>query len=67
MVTVDYPGFPFLLLWQIPGSRYLCIEPWHGMPDAADGDHDLASREGIVRLSSGKDFSLTHRITPELF
>ena len=66
-VTVDYSGFPFLLLWQIPGSRYLCIEPWHGMPDATDGDHDLASREGIVRLSPGEVFSLRHTITPELF
>ena len=65
-ITVDYPGFPFLLLWQVPGSRYLCVEPWHGMPDAADGDHDLASREGIVSLPAGERFSLTHTVTPEL-
>lgn len=65
-VTVEFPGFPFLLLWQIPGSRYLCVEPWHGMPDALDGDHDLASREGIVRLSPGGVFELCHRITPAL-
>ena len=65
-VTVEFPGFPFLLLWQIPGSRYLCVEPWHGMPDALDGDHDLARKEGIVRLSPGGRFALTHTITPEV-
>ena len=65
-ITVDFPGFPFLLLWQIPGSRYLCVEPWHGMPDAVDGDHDLRKREGIVALGPGKRFVLTHAITPEV-
>ncbi len=66
-ITVDYPGFPYLLLWQIPGSRYLCVEPWHGMPDSVEGDHDLSGREGIVSLPAGERFSLTHAVTPELF
>ena len=56
-------GFPYVLLWSKPGPmRFVCIEPWHGLPDDQDGDHDLFHRPGIRVLSPGETFTCTQRV-----
>ena len=43
--------------------RFVCIEPWHGLPDAAGGDHDLFHRPAVRLLEPGETFSCTQTVT----
>lgn len=62
-LEVGTAGFPYVLLWSKPGPmRFLCIEPWHGLPDAAQCDHDPFHRPGINVLQPGATFQTTHTI-----
>lgn len=63
-LSVGIDGFPHVLLWSKPGKpRFVCIEPWHGLPDAADSDHDLFHRPGIRILAPGECFTAQHTVT----
>ena len=63
-VEVGVEGFPYVLLWSKPGTpRFLCIEPWHGLPDCADSDHDLFRRPAVRVLAPGADFTAVHTVT----
>lgn len=63
-LEVGIEGFPCVLLWSKPGKpRFVCIEPWHGLPDAHDGDHDLMHRPLVQILAPGERFTAAHRIT----
>ena len=62
-ITVEFPDFDYLLVWHEPGGNYICIEPWCGLPDEADGDGDFTKKKGILRIEGEKRFC--HRITFE--
>ena len=63
-LEVGVEGYPCVLLWSKPGKpRFVCIEPWHGLPDAADSDHDLTHRPAVRILAPGETFAAEHRIT----
>lgn len=58
-------GFPYVLLWSKPGPmRFVCIEPWYGLPDRLDGDHNLFRRPAIQVLQPGETFSCTQTTAP---
>ena len=61
-VRVTFEGFDHLLLWQKPGARYLCIEPWTGLPDFEDTDGDITQKDSITALAGGESFSRTHTL-----
>ncbi|MBR5527688.1 MAG: aldose 1-epimerase family protein [Clostridia bacterium] len=64
-VKVDFPGLPHLLLWT-PASKeapFICIEPWHGLPDMTDSRYDITQRTGIICLEKGESRTLIHKIT----
>lgn len=61
-VTVSYPGFPHLGIWAKPAAPYVCIEPWYGHVDPADGDGLLVNKPGIITLAPEEAFECTHRI-----
>jgi len=62
-VRVDFEDFDNLLLWQVPGAGYLCIEPWSHMPEYTDHDGDITHKPGVRCLSGGQRDELTHTIT----
>ena len=62
-VRVDFEDFNNLLLWQKPGAKYLCIEPWSHMPEYTDHDGDITHKPGILCLAPGEKKTLTHEIT----
>ena len=64
-ITVAFPDHPFLLFWQKPGAKYLCIEPWCGIAQAADGDQRIENFEGIQEIAPHSTFTRTHTITVE--
>ncbi len=62
-ITVAMDGVPYLGIWSKPGGApFLCIEPWHGIPDATNATGNLAEKEGIMRLAPRESFSTGYRI-----
>ena len=55
-VRVHFGKVPYLLLWAKPGAPYVCIEPWHGVPDGAGEPHELSEKEAIIALDGGEKF-----------
>ncbi len=61
-IDVIFNGFDYLFVWTRPDAKYLCIEPWCGMPDFIDSDHDITKKRGIVQLAPGKTDVRVHTI-----
>ena len=62
-VKVDFPGFDYFLIWHVPGSEFLCLEPWKGFPDYVDGNYDFACKEGIMTIEAGETGKNEHTMT----
>jgi len=62
-IRVATDGVPFVAIWSKPGGApFVCIEPWHGLPDAGDASGSLVEKEGIVSLPQYDTFSTGYRI-----
>jgi galactose mutarotase-like enzyme len=62
-LRVYITGFPYVVLWSQPDRvPYVCIEPWHGLPDKYDSSQILGKKEGIQLLQPGSSFSCTQQI-----
>ena len=48
-------GFKYLCLWKhpCPDERYLCIEPWSGVPSDGNFDECFDTRENMLRIEPG--------------
>ncbi len=62
MVTVRFPGFPYLGIWQKVGADFYCIEPWYGLADATETSGELTEKEGLLSLAPDEVFEATHTI-----
>lgn len=62
-VKVAFPDCAYLAIWHKPGAGYLCIEPWSGLPDNADTDGNLKTKEGILSLAPRAQYRNVHTIT----
>ncbi len=62
-IRVDFPGFDTLLIWTMPGSEYLCIEPWCGAPDFEERVTDFEHKPRINCIDINSRFVRTHTIT----
>lgn len=62
-VRVHCPDFPYVVFWstaeQVP---FICIEPWHGLPDNADTDGNFLNKPGLRTLQPGERFSCEQEI-----
>ena len=62
-ITVVTDGVPYLGIWSKPGGApFLCIEPWHGLPDMSDASGRLEEKEGILSLEPRAAFSTGYRV-----
>ena len=62
-VRVVTDGVPYLGVWSKPGGApFVCIEPWHGIPDMSDTSGNLAEKEGILALEPGAVFTTGYRV-----
>ncbi|CAM3682547.1 aldose 1-epimerase family protein [Erysipelothrix urinaevulpis] len=58
-VKVNFAGFPFVGLWS-PYYKdktiapFVCIEPWLGIADEYDSDHDFVNKIGMMELPIGE-------------
>ncbi len=48
-----FSGFPHFGIWTASKAPFICLEPWQGHADFVDHDGDLRSKEGIVKLAPG--------------
>ncbi|WP_298552733.1 aldose 1-epimerase family protein [uncultured Algibacter sp.] len=62
ILSVEYPGFPYLGIWAKPNGNYVCIEPWLGIADSETTNQVLKNKEGILSLDANKTFEATYTI-----
>ncbi len=62
-IRVDFDGFDYLFVWTKPNAKYICIEPWSGLPDFESAGYDITQKRGISRIASGETLEKTHSIT----
>jgi galactose mutarotase-like enzyme len=55
-ITVEFPHFNYLGLWNKPGADFVCIEPWLGCADHAGQHVDISQKEAIQKLGVGHVF-----------
>ena len=57
IVKVNVKDYPYVMIWQNGGKpEFVCIEPWFGMPDADNTNHQWMQKPGLVKLEVGKKF-----------
>jgi galactose mutarotase-like enzyme len=62
-IRVITDGVPYLGVWTKPGGApFLCIEPWHGIPDMSDTSGNIAEKEGILSLEPRGVFTTGYRV-----
>ena len=54
-LKIDFPDTSMLGIWQKPGARFLCIEPWAGIADPAGFDGDFTDKPGVMTLAPGAE------------
>lgn len=62
LVKMTFGDVPYLLMWAKPGAPYVCIEPWHGIPDDVGEPHELKDKKAIVKLGAGERFDFETEI-----
>jgi galactose mutarotase-like enzyme len=53
-LDIAFPDTPQLGLWQVPGARYICIEPWAGHADPEGFAGEISDKPGIILLPPGE-------------
>lgn len=65
-VTVDIEGFPYVLIWSAHGPvKFVCIEPWHSLPDTEDAPEEWMEKPQLMRLAPGETWSASLAMTFE--
>ena len=64
IIKIQTKGFPYCMIWQNTSGtpQFICIEPWHGLPDAINTDHIWNNKTGLVELAAGNEFICTQNI-----
>jgi galactose mutarotase-like enzyme len=58
-VRLSIAGFPHLGIFSYANSaedKYICLEPWHGIPGIKGKEKYLQDKEGIIKVKEGKEF-----------
>lgn len=59
-VVCEIKGFPFCLLWSKPGEpHFICIEPWHSLPDLSDSNFKWEDKPAAAVVAAGRSWSTT--------
>ncbi len=58
-VEVDIEGYPYVLLWSFKTEtiQFVCIEPWHTLPDYIDADKEWTKKKNLLQLKAGETFN----------
>ena len=67
-VTVGLEGFAYTLIWSAPGNpnlHFVCIEPWHSLPDTETFGGDWNEKPCAAALAAGESWSTDLNMTFE--
>ena len=57
-VTLTFGKVPYLGIWSPPeAGKFVCVEPWHGIPDTQNASANLSQKRGIIPLPQSGSFS----------
>ena len=62
LVKMKFGKTPYLLFWAKPGAPFVCVEPWHGIPDSAEEPKDISEKNGIISLEPNEKFEFETEI-----
>lgn len=65
-ITMDIEGFPYTLIWSMPGTpnlRFICLEPWHNLQDTVNADGDWNAKPCAAVLLPGECWESNLKIT----
>lgn len=67
ILKIGTKGFPYVMIWQNTSGdpRFVCIEPWYGIPDAENTDHIWENKAGLIELAPGASFDAIQNIVIE--
>ena len=61
-VVCTIKDFPYCLIWSMPGEpRFVCIEPWHSLPDESNTNFKWEEKPAAARIRPGESWSTTLR------
>jgi len=66
LVTLAYKDFPYLGIWSKPMAPYVCIEPWLGIADSHDSNHQFEEKDAILPLEGGQNYNASYSIEVHL-
>jgi len=58
LISIESTGFPYCMIWQNTSGdpQFVCIEPWHGLPDTENTDHIWENKIGLNEIKPGESF-----------
>jgi len=64
LISIKTTGFPYCMLWQNTAGApsFVCIEPWHGLPDTENTNHVWEDKIGMRPLNAGESFTCVQDI-----
>ena len=64
LASVYFNDFPHLVVWTVPESEFICIEPWSGLPDLVKAtNRDIMAKHSIDVVEVGGLKTFYHSIT----
>lgn len=63
-VTFDIGNAKYLAFWTMEDyGAYICVEPWHGIPDFEIPEREITKKRGVNILEKGQTFNFAYKIT----
>ncbi len=59
-VYVEFPDSDYLLIWTMPNSKFVCVEPWNGIPPTVDAGIAIEEKEGVEGINPDETFTSNH-------
>ena len=61
----DFPKMEVLAVWSMPGkgADYVCLEPWHGMPDEKTASGRFEDKPFVTLLQPGEAWQASFDVT----
>lgn len=57
-VVCRIAGYPYCLIWSQPGvPHFVCIEPWHSLPDREDSHYRWEQKPAAATIEPGEQWS----------
>ena len=55
-VQMNFDGFEYLAFWAPVDAPFVCIEPWCGIADDVNTNHQFEDKTSIIKLQKDEVF-----------